>query len=164
MKSINNFLTEEKLENIYTNLTKGTILYIVLDKDKWSDNSNKHKCSKIIVKDVTNRGKETLFGGDKVNTTYVRLESNTFNITSFLIFDKQNETKKEFFVKRIHAEGTTWYFAGISKEAVISALDSKYRKQLEEVDDKILKLQKDIEELNIEKQQIEDKLKIELED
>lgn len=88
-------------------MTKGTILYIVLDKDKWSDNSNKHKCSKIIVKDVTNRGKETLFGGDKVNTTYVRLESNPFNITSFLIFDKQNETKKEFFVKRIHAEGTT---------------------------------------------------------
>jgi len=164
MKSINNFLTEEKLENIYTNLAKGTILYIVLDKDKWTDNSNKHKCYQITVKDVTNRGKETLFSGNKVNTTSVTLESNPFKISNFLIFDKQNETKKEFFVKRIHAEGSIWYFAGISKEAVISALDSKYRKQLEEVDDKILKLQKDIEELNTEKQQIEDKLKIELED
>lgn len=164
MKTISSFINEEKLENIYTNLDKGTILYIVLDKDKWTDNSNKHKCYQITVKDVTNIGKETLIGGDKVNTTSVMIESNPFKISNFLIFDKQNETKKEFFVKRIHAEGSTWYFAGISKEAVISALDSKYRKQLEEVDDKILKLQKDIEELNTEKQQIEDKLKIELED
>ena len=62
-------VNEEKLENIYTNLDKGTILYIVLDKDKWTDNSNKHKCYQITVNDVTNRGKETLFGGDKVNTT-----------------------------------------------------------------------------------------------
>ena len=163
MKTINRFINEEKLENIYTNLEKGTILYITPDYDKWSD-SNKHKCYQLKVRNVENRGSEELIGRGKVNTTYISIESNPFKITNFLIFDKPNEKKKEFFMQRIHGDGMNWYFAGISKKAVISALDSKYRKQLEEVDNKILKLQEQINDLNEEKQDIINKLKIELED
>jgi len=162
MKTINSFINEEKLENIYTNLEKGTILYITPDYDKWTDNG-KHKCYQLKIRNIENRGPEELFARGKINTTYVSIESNPFKITGFLIFDKRNEGKKEFFMQRIHGDGT-WYFAGISKEAVISALDSKYHKQLEEVDDKILELQNQINDLNEEKQKILKKLKIELED
>ena len=167
MKSINKFINEGNLPNIYTNIDKGTILYIVHDTDKVMDRiskeNSKHKCSQIKIKSVENRGIEDSFAKGKINTTCVDLESNPYKISHFLIFDQPNEKNKEFSVKRIHGDGT-WYFAGISKDAVIGALKSKYADQIREIDDKISELMEEINGLNAQKENLTKKMVVELED
>ena len=70
MKILSNFINENKLENIYNNIDKGTILYVVYDTDKYYDKfskeNKKHKCSQIKIKSVENRGIEDLFGKGKI--------------------------------------------------------------------------------------------------
>lgn len=167
MKNLSHLINEGNLPNIYTNINKGTVLYVVHDTDKVMDRiskeNSKHKCSQIKIKSVENRGIEDLFSRGKVNTTCVDLESNPYKIGHFLIFDKPNEKNKEFIVQRIHG-GDTWYFAGISKDAVIGALKSKYADQIREIDDKISELMKDINELNEQKENLTKKMVVELED
>ena len=167
MKNLNNFINENKLENIYSNIDKGTILYVVYDTDKYYDkfskDNKKHKCSQIKIKSVENRGVEHLFGKGKINTTCVDLESNPYKINHFLIFDIPGEKNKEFMVQRVHG-GNSWYFAGISKDVVIGAIKSKYSDQIREIDDEIDKLMKQIEGLNEQKENLTKKLVVELED
>ena len=167
MKDLNKFINEGNLPNIYTNIDKGTILYIVYDTDKYDDkfskDNKKHKCSEIKIKSVENRGLEDSFAKGKINTTCVNLESNPYKITHFLIFDKPNEKNKEFKIQRVHG-GDTWYFAGISKDAVIGAIQSKYADQIREIDDKISELMQQIKDLNEQKENLTKKLVVELED
>ncbi len=168
MKILSNYINENKLENIYNNIDKGTILYVVYDTDKYYDKfskeNKKHKCSQIKIKSVENRGVEDLFSKGKINTTYVYLESNPYKINHFLIFDKPNEKNKEFKIQRIHGDGSNWYFAGISEDNVISAIKSKYSEQIREIDEEISKLMKQIEGLNEQKENLTKKLVVELED
>jgi len=168
MKNLNNFINENKLENIYSNIDKGTILYVVYDTDKHYDkffkDNKKHKCSQIKIKSVENRGVEDLFGKGKINTTCVDLESNPYKISHFLIFDKPNEKNKEFKIQRIHGGDSNWYFAGISKDAVIGAIKAKYSDQIREIDDEITKLMEQIKGLNEQKENLTKKLAVELED
>ena len=168
MKNLNNFMNENKLENIYNNIDKGTILYVVYDTDKHDDKfskeNKKHKCSQIKIKSVENRGAEDSYTNGKVNTTCVYLESNPYKINHFLIFDKPNEKNKEFKIQRIHGDGSNWYFAGISEDNVINAIKSKYSDQIREIDDEIAKLMKQIEGLNEQKENLTKKLVVELED
>jgi len=168
MKNLNNFINENKLENIYSNIDKGTILYVVYDTDKYYDkfskDNKKHKCSQIKIKSVENRGVEDLFGKGTVNTTCVDLESNPYKISHFLIFDKPNEKNKEFKIQRIHGGNSNWYFVGISKDDVINAIQSKYADQIREIDDEIAKLMKQIEGLNEQKENLTKKLAVEFED
>lgn len=167
MKNLNNFINENKLENIYSNIDKGTILYIVYDSDKhydkFSKDNKKHKCSQIKIKSVENRGIEDSFTKGKINTTCVYLESNPYKINHFLIFDKPNEKNKEFKIQRVHG-GDSWYFAGISKDDVIGAIKSKYSDQIREIDEEISKLMENINSLNEQKENLIKKLEVELED
>lgn len=167
MKILSKFINENKLENIYNNIDKGTILYVVYDTDKYYDKfskeNKKHKCSQIKIKSVENRGVEDLFGKGKINTTCVYLESNPYKINHFLIFDKPNEKNKEFKIQRIHGDGSNWYFAGISEDNVISAIKSKYSEQIREIDEEISKLMENINSLNEQKENLTKKLVVELE-
>ena len=169
MKILSNFINENKLENIYNNIDKGTILYVVYDTDKYYDkfskDNKKHKCTQIKIKSVENRGVEDgLIINGKFNTTCVYLESNPYKINHFLIFDKPNEKNKEFKIKRIHGDGQNWYFAGISKDDVIGAIKSKYSDQIREIDEEISKLMENINNLNEQKENLTKKLVVELED
>lgn len=168
MKTLSNFTNENKLENIYSNIDKGTILYVVYDTDKYYDkfskDNKKHKCTQIKIKFVENRGVEDSFTKGKVNTTCIYLESNPYKINHFLIFDKSNEKNKEFKIQRIHGDNSNWYFAGISKDDVIGAIKSKYSDQIREIDEEISKLMKQIEGLNEQKENLTKKLEVELED
>ena len=167
MKNLNNFINENKLENISNNIDKGTTLYVVHDTDKYYDKfskeNKKHKCSQIKIKSVENRGVEDSYTNGKVNTTCVYLESNPYKINHFLIFDKPNEKNKEFKIQRIHGEGSNWYFASISEDNVISAIKSKYSDQIREIDEEISKLMKQIEGFNEQKENLTKKLVVELE-
>ena len=168
MKTLSNFTNENKLENIYSNIDKGTILYVVYDTekyyDKFSKDNKKHKCYQIKIKFVENRGIEDLFGKGKINTTCVYLESNPCKISHFLIFDKPNEKNKEFKIQRIYSDGSNWYFAGISKDAVIGAIKSKYSDQIREIDEEISKLMEKVNSLNEQKENLTKKLEVELDE
>lgn len=168
MKNLTNLIKEGNLSNIYTNIDKGTILYVVYDTDKYTDKiskeNHKHKCVQIKINYVENRGIEKSFSNEKRNTTFVSLESNPYKINNFLIFDKPNEKNKEFVVQRVHGNGSNWYFAGISKDVVINAIQSKYSDQIREIDDEIAKLTKQIEGLNEQKENLTKKMVVELED
>lgn len=168
MKILSKFINENKLENIYSNIDKGTILYVVYDTDKYSDkfskDNKKHKCTQIKIKFVENQGVEDTFTKGKINTTCVYLESNPYKINHFLISDKPNEKNKEFKIKRIYGGDSNWYFAGISKDAVIDAIKSKYSDQIREIDEEISKLTQQIEGLNEQKENLTKKLEVELED
>ena len=167
MKILSHLINEGNLPNIYTNIDKGTILYVVHDTDKVMDRmskeNSKHKCSQIKIKSVENRGIEDSFAKGKINTTCVYLESNPYKINHFLIFDQPNENNKEFIVQRVHG-GDSWYFAGISKDAVIGAIKSKYADQIREIDDKISELMGEINGLNEQKENLTKKMVVELED
>ena len=164
MKSINDFLYENNNSSIYTNLKSGMILYCTQDFDKWSElqDYNKQKCKEIKIRSVEDRGIEKLIG-DKYRITSVRCEDNPMRIDTFEIHDKPNEENKEFIAKSVYSRNNEWWFVSVSKEGLKEALQSKYAKKIQEVDDEISKLQNQINYKLEQKAKFEAKMNEELE-